>query len=232
MIWNLLDEALVFALFSFFVQLLLVMLRSGSNVRIRLVMSPTQNPILNYEVRNIGNVTAKDVHVTFSRPADDQLELWNTPQEQDLRFESIAPGEVYSSMFCTTPRWGDTDPVTATVRYRSSGLFPRLMDFDGDERWYWRALGSLTSGLTRGLVPRRKSFVLDPRQFFAMRFNVGYAGKDELRSIVEELRRARMVQERTARASEHAEPPAEGGRDSLVRTEGAADQWARRRPTG
>ena len=232
MTWTLLDEAVVFALFSFCAQLLLVLLRSGSNIRIRLVMSPTQNPILNYEVCNIGNVTAKDVHVTFSRPADNQLELWNTPQEQDLRFESIAPGETYSSMFCTTPSWGDTDPVTATVRYRSSGLFPRLMDFDADERWYWRLLARLTSRLTRGLVPRRKSFLLDPRRFFAMRFNIGYAGKDELRNIVEELRRTRTVQEQAARASEHPEPPPEADRPAFVRTEGAADQWAQHRPTG
>ena len=65
-----------------------------------------------------------------------------------------------------------------------------------------------------------------------MRFNVGYAGKDALRSIVEELKRTRTVQERAARASEHPEPPTEADRAALVRIEGAADQWAQRRPTG
>ena len=231
-------EIALLALFSFCVQLLLMVLRGGSNIRVRLVPSPTQNPILNYEVRNVGNVVAKEVHVTFNRDADDDVELWNTSSASDLRFESLAPGEAYSSMFCTAPGWGEREPVSVTVRYRSGGLFPRLMDFD-DERWWWRALGGVTSWLSRGIAPRRKIFVLDPGQFFAMRFNVGFAGKDELRALIEELRRTRQLHERDTRARgsgtgnpKPAEPSVAALRHDTVRTEGADGRWAQRRPVG
>ena len=231
-------DIVLLALLSFCAQLLLMVLRGGSNVRVRLLPSPTQNPILNYEIRNIGNVVAKGVHVSFDRNADEGEELWNTPDASDLRFESLAPGEAYSSMFCTTPTWGERKPVTVTVRYRSGGLFPRLVDFD-DERWWWRTLGGMTSWLSKGVVPRRKIFVLDPGQFYAMRFNVGFAGKDELRALIEELRRTRQFREREARAresealrpAEPSAPPAPPQPDTF-RAEGAGEQWAQHRPVG
>ena len=142
-------------------------------------------------------------------------------------------------MFCAAPGWEDRDPVTATVRYRSGGLLPRLMDVD-DEHRGWRLLGRLTSWLSRGRVPRRKSCVLDPRGLFAMRYNVGFAGKEELGAIVKELERGRR--ERPARLDSPADvgSPADGSSreltepvvSSVIRTEAVTDKWPQHRPVG
>ena len=190
---DLVDEAVLFALLSFGVQLLLMLLRSGSNVQVRLVPNPSQNQVFNYEVRNTGDVTAEDVRVTFSRPAEVASELWNTPAKRDLHFPALAPGEAWSSMFCLPARWGDREPVTATVRFKSGRLFRRLMDVDADERWLWRVLSGSRTG-----IRRRKKYVLDPTRLLALRANIGYAGKNELEEITRELEKMRLVQERHA----------------------------------
>ena len=168
------------------------------------------------------------------------MELWNSPTAQDVRFESLAPGEVYESMFCMAPGWADRGPVTATVRYRSGGLLPRLMDVD-DEHHGWRMLGRVTSWLSRGRVPRRKSFVLDPKGLFAMRYNVGFAGKEELGAIVKELERGRRE-----RGPAYPDPSADVGSpadgdsreltepvvSSVIRTEAVTDRRVQRRTVG
>ena len=190
---GLVDEAVLFALFSFGVQLFLMLLRSGSSVQVRIVPSPSQSQVFNYEVRNVGDVAAEDVRVSFSRRAEAQPELWNTEEKRDLHFPTLAPGEVWTSMFCLPSRWGDRKPVTATVRFKSGRLFRRLMDIDGDERWWWRVLGSPRTG-----IRRRKKFVLDPTRLLALRANIGYAGKNELEEIARELEKTRLAQERQA----------------------------------
>ena len=231
-LWGLVDEAVLFALFSFCAQLLLLFLRGGSSVHVRLVPSPAQGPVFNYEIRNIGDVVAEDIHVTFDRPADDHhSELWNTPQRRDLHFESLAPGEVYASMFCFPSGWGQRPPVTVTVCYRSGRLFRRLIDVDPDERWWWRLLGS-----RRLKVRRRKTFVLDPARLMAFRANIGYAGKSELEQLIKELRSTRLLQERLpARAYQgQAEPATEkpAAERAVVRTESLGDQRVQRRDAG
>lgn len=191
---DLVDEAVLFALLSFGVQLFLMLLRSGSSVQVRIVPNPSQNQVFNYEVRNTGDVFAEDVRVTFSRPAEDGSELWNTPTKRDLHFSALAPGEACTSMFCLPARWGDRKPVTATVRFRSGRLFRRLMDIDADERWWWRFLG-----VSRVGIRRRKKFVLDPTRLMALRANIGYAGKSELQKIADELRETRRSEEMRGR---------------------------------
>ena len=192
------DEAILFGLLSFGAQLLLQFLRAGCGIRVRLIPSPAQNQVFNYEICNIGDTPAEDVRVTFSRPAEDEPEMWNTQGRQDLHFEVLSPGEAYSSMFCLPARWGSRDPVTVTVRYRNSRLFRRLADID-DEQRLWRVLSRLVS--LRFRVPRRKSFVLDPPRLFAMRANVGYPGKTELGEIAEGRKGMRKLQEDEARPS-------------------------------
>ena len=193
-ILQLIDEAILFALLAFIGQLLLMFLRSGSAIRVRLVPSPAQNVLLNYEICNVGDTIAEDVRLTFSRSAGSDG-LWNTEGKQDLHFEVLAPGEAYTSMFCATPGWKDQKPVTATVSYRNGRLLRRLADFD-DQLWR-RALDIV---VWRPI--RRKSFVLDPTRLFAMRPNVGYPGKDEMRGLVDELGKMRRTQERVQHRQE------------------------------
>ncbi len=59
--WETAGDAALLALFSFAVQILLVFLRGGSSVRARIVPNHAQDHLLNYEIRNAGNVTAEDV---------------------------------------------------------------------------------------------------------------------------------------------------------------------------
>ncbi len=190
-ILQLIDEAILFGLLAFVGQLLLMFLRSGSAIRVRLVPSPAQNVLLNYEICNVGDTIAEDVRLTFSRSAGSDG-LWNTEEKQDLDFEVLAPGEAYTSMFCATPGWKDQKPVTATVSYKNGRLLRRLTDLD--EQWWRRALD-----LVVWRPVRRKSFILDPTRLFAMRPNVGYPGKDEIRGIVDELGKMRRTQEQVER---------------------------------
>ena len=139
---------------------------------------------------------AENVQVTFSRPAEADHELWNTESQRDLHFDAMAPGEAYMSMFCMPARWEDSEPVTVTVCYKNGRLFRRMTDIDATERWWWRVLGDL---VPRMRVQHRKSFVLNPTQFFAFRTNIGYAGKRELEEIASELKRIRQIRERQER---------------------------------
>lgn len=172
-------DAVLFALLSFCVQLLLQFLRGGGSVRVRLMPSPSQNSVINYEIRNVGDTVAEDVRVTFSRPAEKQDELWTTESKRDPHFEGLAPGEAYSSMFCRSGGGLDSEPVTATVRYRNGSLFRRLVDVD-HEQWFWGMVDRL---MPRIKVRHRKSFVLDPSRLSVLRINTGYPGKVELQKI-------------------------------------------------
>lgn len=177
--WN----AVLFALFSFCAQLLLQFLRGGGSVRVRLTPSPSQNSVINYEIRNVGDTVAEDVHVTFSRSAEAENELWTTESGGHPRFEGLAPGEVWTSMFCVPGDGRDSEPVTATVRYKNGSLFRRLVDVD-HEQWWWGMIGRL---VPRIRVRHRKSFVLDPTRLSMLRINTGYPGKVELEKIGSEL---------------------------------------------
>ena len=123
--WLDFSQAVLLAVFSFGVQLLLLFLRGGGSVEIRLVQNPAQNSLMNYEVRNIGNVVVEDVHVEFSRDTRDNAELWNTESRRDLKFARLTPGETHVSMFCSTSAWNEKEPVVATVRYKNGRMFRR-----------------------------------------------------------------------------------------------------------
>lgn len=90
-------------------------------------------------------------------------------------------------MFCEGARWGDSEAVTATVRYKNGRLFRRLMDVDHEE-WWGRMLDRL---VPRIRVRHRKSFVLDPTRLSVLRINTGYPGKVELEKIASELEKLR-----------------------------------------
>ena len=190
--WPDLSQAILLALFSFGAQLLLLFLRGGGSVDIRLVQNPAQNSLMNYEVRNIGSVVVEDVHVEFSRDAHGGDELWNTEARRDLKFTRLTPGETHVSMFCLASKWENREPVTATVRYRNGRMFRRLADIDEDQ--WWQRLVRLPLWRIR----RRQSFTLDPTSFFAFRYNVGFAGKDELSGIADSLKKMKNLQEKSS----------------------------------
>lgn len=189
--WPDLSQAILLALFSFGVQLLLLFLRGGGSVDVRLVQNPAQNSLMNYEVRNVGSVVVEDVHVEFSRDAHGDVELWNTKSRRDLKFTRLTPGEAHVSMFCLTSRWEKRMPVTATVRYRNGRMFRRLADID-EEQWWQRLVR-----LPLWRIRRRQSFTLDPTCFFAFRYNVGFAGKDELSGIADSLKQMKDFQKKS-----------------------------------
>lgn len=194
--WPDLSQAILLALFSFGAQLLLLFLRGGGSVDIRLVQNPAQNSLMNYEVRNTGSVVVEDVHVEFSRDAHDDVELWNTESRRDLKFTRLTPGEVHVSMFCSAAAWNKRKPVTATVRYRNGRMFRRLADIDEDQ--WWQRLVRLPLWRIR----RRQSFKLDPTCFFAFRYNVGFAGKDELSGIADSLKQMKDLQKKSSKRRE------------------------------
>ena len=190
--WPDLSQAILLALFSFGAQLLLLFLRGGGSIDIRLVQNPAQNSLMNYEVRNIGSVVVEDVHVEFSRDARGGDELWNTETRRDLEFVRLTPGETHVSMFCSATTWEKKKPVTATVRYRNGRMFRRLANIDEDQ--WWQRLVRLPLWKIR----RRQSFTLDPTSFFAFRYNVGFAGKDELIGIADSLKKMKNLQEKSS----------------------------------
>ena len=143
-------------------------------------------------------MTAEDVHVTFSRPAEAQRELWNTEDAREIRLESLAPGEAYTSMFCSPIGW-DGEPVTVNVRYRNGRLLGRLASIDPDEHWWRRVLGDVLK--TR--IRHRKDFTLDPLRFFAFRANVGYAGKKEMERIADAAEKMQRLVERRDTEARH-----------------------------
>lgn len=120
------------------ITLLVLWLRSGSAVVVRLVQSPTTGPEFVYEVINVGSATAKEVQVRFEPPARGKRgpdrpwnEMWNHPEARELTFSELGPGERWLGMFATSdlgPNFVRNLPpvVTAIATYRNGSWLRRL----------------------------------------------------------------------------------------------------------